>query len=58
MKQAVDLGNDQKRHCPLVTFSLNVTRLTSFVSRALSAVIDNAECHGGFYDGFVVDVPE
>ena len=47
MKQAVDLGNDQKRHFPLDTYPLYVTRLTSFVSRALSAVIDDAECHDG-----------
>lgn len=47
MKQTVDLGNDQERHCPLDTFPLNVARLTSFVSRAFFAVIDDTECHDG-----------
>lgn len=45
MKQAFSRENDQKRHCPLGPFPLNVTRLTSVVSLKLSAVIDDAECH-------------
>lgn len=45
MTKAFALENDQKRHCPLDSFPLNVIRLTSVVSLTLSAVIDDAECH-------------
>ena len=45
MTKAFALENDLKRHCPLNSFPLNVTRLTSVVSLTLSAVIDDAECH-------------
>lgn len=59
MKQAVGLGNDQKRRCPLGAFPLKFARLTSVVSLALSAVIDDDRVpRCTLYDGFVVDVPE
>jgi hypothetical protein len=47
MKQANGLESDQKLHCTLATFPLNVARLTSFVSLALFAAIDDAGCRDG-----------
>lgn len=47
MKQAVGLEGDQKLDCPLATFPLTVTQLTSVVTLALSDAIDDAGCRDG-----------